>query len=505
MSAATVIHRIADSCRQYPENVAVNTPAGEYTYRELAARVRGLQTTLRARGLPSNRLVGVLTGDDPLCYAAILAILACGCAYVPLNHRNPSDRQRLILDDAGIDVVVAHRANASLENALADRPSVSLLRSDQSDVEAGDIEVAPIDDQDLAYLFYTSGSTGAPKGVPIHHYNLEAYMRVMLDSEQYSLSAEDRFLQMFELTFDLSVTSFLTPLCIGAGSYAIAEQGVTSVNVIQALQKHSITVALMVPSVLFYLQRYFDEIRLQSMRYSLFCGEALPQSIVEKWAQCVPNANIQNLYGPTEATIACLRYEWEPVHSAMEAENGVVAIGTPFPGMHAFVLDEAGRIAPPGQRGELCLDGDQVTDRYWNNPERSEAAFFTPAGSAGTAYRTGDLCFVNERGNFVYCGRKDYQIKIDGYRVELGEIEHFAREASGVNAAVVATAASDGGVALTLFLEDPPVAPNSVSARLQDKLPPHMLPHRTVPLDALPLNANGKIDRPALATLVSDA
>lgn len=500
MTAATVVHQIADSCRRYPQRVALYTPHGAYDYAQLEATVHGLQQALRSAGLPANRLIGVLTGDHPLCYASILAILACGCAYVPINRRNPLDRNRAILDSAGVDLVIAHRAHAALDEAIATRTAGSVLRSDKASAVPGKIVLPRIDADDLAYLFYTSGSTGTPKGVPIRHRNVNAFMRVMLDPTRYTFSAEDRFLQMFELTFDPSVASFAAPLCIGASSYVIAEQGAASFNVIQVLREHAITVALMVPSVLFYLRRYFDEIRLPDLRYSLFCGEALPHGLTANWAQCAPNSVVQNLYGPTEATIVCLGYEWDAEKSAAEAENGVVPIGKPFPGMDAFIVDANGCVVEAGQRGELCLAGGQVTDRYWGDEKRTADTFFELAGCTGPVYRTGDVCFVNEQGNFVYCGRSDQQIKIDGYRVELGEVEHFASEAAaGANAAVIATTAPDGAAMLTLFLEDPPLGSNAIMAYLETKLPPHMLPKRIEALAELPLNMNGKIDRPALA------
>jgi amino acid adenylation domain-containing protein len=506
MTAYTVVHQIADSCRRYPGHLAIFTPHGFCDYAELESIAHGLQLALYAGGLPDNRLVGVLSGDHPLCYASILAILASGCAYVPINSHNPLDRNKTILNDADVNCVLAHYAHEPLERAVSERAGCTLLRSDTTAPVPGHFDLPQIDSDTLAYLFYTSGSTGAPKGVPIYHRNLNAYMKVMLDPGQYSFTPEDRFLQMFDLTFDLSIASFITPLCIGASVYVIAEDGMASVNVLQMLQRHEITVALMVPSVLFYVQRHFDEIRFHSMRYSLFCGEALPHSLAEKWARCVPNAHLQNLYGPTEATIACLRYDWEQKTSALEAENGVVAIGKPFPDVTAFVVDEAGHMAPAGQRGELCLAGPQVTDRYWRNAERTAAAFFLPEGFASAVYRTGDVCFINDRGNFVFCGRLDHQIKIDGYRVELGEIEHFAREAaSGINAIVVVTNEPCGASALTLFLEGPPVDCDAVMAYLARKLPTHILPKRIEVLEALPLNINGKVDRPALAARVNRA
>ena len=498
MGALPVINQIAESIRRHPGNLAIETPHGSWDYSTLGSRARGLQLALDGQGLPANKRIGLLTGDHPLCYSSICAILASGCAFVPLSHRSPADRLLSVIEDASLEMVISHRSYQPLDEAVAGAARCSLVRSDEIEAVSGPVELPDYDRDGLAYLLYTSGSTGKPKGVPIYHRNLEAFLDVMLDPERYEFSAEDRYLQMFDLTFDASVPAYFIPFCTGASTFVIPEEGIVSLNVIRSLQEHEITVAFLVPSVLFYVQRYFAEIRLPKLRYSLFVGEALPESIASAWRDCVPEARLQNLYGPTEATVVCFLYELDEVLPASDVENGIVSIGRPFPGMRAFVVDERGGEVAAGERGELCIAGLQVTDRYWEDDDRSAAAFFRQDNVP--AYRTGDICYLNDRDNFVYCGRRDHQVKIDGYRVELGEIEHHAREAAnGANAAVVASPTADGSVTLTLFLENPAVEDSEVMAYLSRKLPAYMLPKRIAALADLPLNVNGKIDRGALA------
>ena len=506
MRTESVIHSIDESIRRFPSRDALETPGGTWDYATLNAHACGLQRALQARGLPGNRMIGVLTGDHPLCYASILAVLACGCAYVPISHRNPRDRIAAVLEDAALELVLAHRDLEQLAMACETVSECQLLRTDEVQSSAGTrLELPEVGPDDLAYLLYTSGSTGSPKGVPIRHRNLNAFMSVMLNEQLYDFSEQDRFLQMFDLTFDASVPAFLVPLCIGACSCIIAEQGIVSLTVVQALQNRDISVAVLVPSVLFYVQRYFNEISLGNVRFSLFVGEALPESVASQWQQCVPSAIVQNLYGPTEATVVCFCYELCGSIPEEDTENGIVSLGKPFAGTTAFIVDSNGSEVAPGTRGELCISGPQVTDRYWRSDERTKAAFFVPEGMSELAYRTGDICYLNELGNYIYCGRADHQVKIDGYRVELGEIEHHARDAAdGVNVAVVATAAADGSAKLTLFLEDPAVDDDTVLLRLRSKLPPHMLPGRVRAVSDMPLNVNGKIDRRAL-TCMADA
>jgi non-ribosomal peptide synthetase component F len=183
---------------------------------------------------------------------------------------------------------------------------------------------------------------------------------MMLESGKYDFNRNDRFLQMFELTFDLSVFSFLVPLSVGASFYPIPPRGITYLEVADTLETREITVALMVPSVINYLRPYFEEINLPQLRYSLFCGEALYHDTLSSWSQCVPSAKIENLYGPTEATIFCLRYEGN-VESRIRKAKELFYRQT-HGRMDAFKLSENSE-----DEGELCLNGEQVTLGYWNN------------------------------------------------------------------------------------------------------------------------------------------
>ncbi len=496
----TVIHGFAAAARKFPDRDAIHAGGRTLSYRELAASVESIRALIADRHADRRR-IGVLTGDDVSSYASTLAILANGSAYVPIHHDNPPDRVRTIIEEADLDVVLAHAPHDGLE-AVGNTLGVAILDTRDLPAVAGELQVAEIAPDDLAYIFFTSGSTGRPKGVPIPHRCLDSFLDVVLGSAGYELGPDDRFLQMFEQTFDLSVMTTFAPLSIGASLWVVPEEGISYMNIISTLEEREITVALMVPSVLFYLQRFFDEIRLERLRLSLFCGEALPQALVEGWSQCVPRARIQNVYGPTEATIWCLTYDWDAKIAADEAWGGIVAIGTPMPRMDAIVVDEARRPVAPGEKGELCLIGAQVADEYWRNSEKTSDAFVRIEGIDGTAYRTGDIAFVNENGKFVYCGRADHQVKVDGHRIELAEIEHWVRECSGpVHSAVVPKTTPEGGTSLTLFVEAGGTPVDEVKAFLRAKLPPYMQPRRTRVIERMPLNANGKVDRRALAAL----
>jgi amino acid adenylation domain-containing protein len=428
-------------------------------------------------------------------YASILAILASGSAYVPLNRKNPADRNKLIAERAELDLVLATRAGPEIEALRAVLPRVEVIYTETLPSSGG---LAWSDRGELAYLFFTSGTTGVPKGVPIRHSNLAAFMNAVVDESKYAFTADDRFLQMFELTFDLSVMSFLVPLCVGASCHVVPDSGIASLNIAGLLEEREITVALMVPSVLSYLQRYFDELSFPSLRHSLFCGEALSHRLTADWKRCVPTAEMRNVYGPTEATIFCTEFVWQEAASAAQSVNDVVPIGKCIPGTDALVVDSACRPVAAGERGELVLLGAQLAAGYWGDPKQTADAFIT-LRDGRAAYRTGDVCFLNDSGNFVYCGRADSQIQVDGHRVELGEVEHHLRSfMDGKNAAAVPIRTDDGRQEFVAFVECAEGEESGARQYLAEKLPPYMLPRQVVSVASFPLSLNGKVDRKVL-------
>lgn len=487
---------------QFSERPALATGEGEYSYSELYDSVGAIRSVLIAPTTDADPLIGVMTGDDIGTYASILAILASGAGYVPISRTYPASRISQILDQAGIRRVLTSGPQPALAEAVeSSRIAVEILDVKGLDSKRATVSFAERSKDDIAYVFFTSGSTGKPKGVPITFRNLDAFFEVLLEGPDYQFSPDDRFLQMFSLTFDLSVMSLLAPLAVGGCCCVVPDSGIAWLQIVETMRSQDVTVALMVPSVLGYLERYFKEIRLPKLRHSLFCGEALPQGLVEGWSECIPNATIRNVYGPTEATVFCSSYDWSKEASASEAYQGVVPIGKMYPGMEARLVGEDGLEAAEGEQGELCVAGDQVMTGYFQDAERTDEAFVElgEGDDVRRFYRTGDLCFRNEQGDLVYCGRLDSQVKVQGHRVELGEIEHFAREYVG-HSFVAAILPQAGGAAesIALFVQGPDEELAELKDLLGQKLPSYMVPREIRAVDEMPLNLNGKIDRLAL-------
>jgi amino acid adenylation domain-containing protein len=496
-----MLDKVQISYLKFPDRNAFNIDGNFYTYLEFARIVSKVRAYLELNCSKDEKLVGLIArqASDIETYSAIYGCLFAGFGYVPIKPENPLNRNSSILEQTGIKTILCKKADEAIK-AIADTNGAKIVSI--ADLPDAPINLNPpeIDENEIAYLLFTSGSTGIPKGVPITRRNLTAFVNafVMLG---YNVNENDRFLQMFELTFDFSVVCYTVPICAGACVYTVPYEGVKFANVYMVMEEQEITFACLVPSVLSYLKPYFDEIKLEKMRYSLFCGEILLNDIANAWSKCTSNAKIINAYGPTEATVFCLIYEWEKENTQKKSFNGGVCIGKAMANMSAVVIDENLQILSQGIKGELCLAGRQLTPGYWKDSEKNAKTFFKTNvnGKEEVFYKTGDLAFLDEDGDFMFAGRIDNQIKIQGFRIELGEIEHFAREfLKTINVVAVAYKNNLGTMQIHLFIENYNGNIADLENHLRSKIPGYMVPSQITSITSFPLNANGKIDRIAL-------
>jgi D-alanine--poly(phosphoribitol) ligase subunit 1 len=496
-----ILETIISSFKIFETNAALCNSNQFTTYHEFEQKITAISQEVKKFDAGSR--IGVITYDDAETYASVFGIWYASCVFIPIHPDSPADRNNLILEQANMSAILTSKPD-SLAEVLHCPENIEIINSNKLFSEKTTLTLPKVSENDIAYILFTSGSTGIPKGVPITHGNLNAFIDAFF-ALGYQIDSNDRVLQMFDMTFDLSLMSYIVPLLRGACVYTVPPGSIKYTAIYDIFEEHEITVALMVPSILSYLRPYFSEIQLPKMRYSLFCGEALYEDITEEWAKCVPNAIIHNVYGPTEATIFCLTYLCGNSEGKEKAFNGILSIGKPMLNMDAIIVDENLNPLPDGEKGELCLMGAQMTPGYWKNPEKNQSAFFTLTYKEKpcTFYRTGDLCFKDDEGDFLFCGRIDFQVKIQGFRVELSEIEHHVREFTGLsNIVAIAYQNEIGNTQIHLFLEKFPAETSSVMNFLKAKLPPYMIPSEITVLPIFPLNANGKVDRKALkATL----
>jgi D-alanine--poly(phosphoribitol) ligase subunit 1 len=462
-----------------------------YTYHDLAFSISKIRKAIQNTIPEIEKNIGLVANDDLETYAAIIALWFEGKAYIPINPETPVDRNASIINQAFITTVIDSSGDVLF-------PKINTIQSCKLGKTDIDLEQKLFSEEQLVYILFTSGTTGVPKGVPITRANLNGFISAFWEMG-FQINEEDKCLQMFELTFDLSVMSYLIPILKGACVYTIPKEKVKYSYIFELMDEQKLTVALMVPSILHFLRPYFIEIDLPEMKYSLFCGEALPLDITEEWAKCLPNAQIVNVYGPTEDTIFCTYYNYIR-NGINKSHNGILSIGKAMAGNSNIIINENNQIISSGI-GELCLAGRQLTPGYWHNDLKNSETFFklNHDGIEVRYYRTGDLCQVDNEGDILYHGRLDFQTKIQGFRVELSEIEFHAKYfLKRINVVVLAMIDPIGNTELGMIIESKQQNSFDLLEYLKTKLPSYMVPKKIAFIDVLPLNVNGKIDRKKL-------
>ena len=447
----------------------------------------------KIRDLQSDEQIFALAIHDDLdTYASIFALWMEGKAYVPLHPNQPLERNLNIIEQVGLSNVLD-----SADTSVFDNQSLNVMHTSQYEYTTDYLDNwVETNDDALAYILFTSGSTGVPKGVQITRGNVAAFMDSFWKTG-INITEEDRCLQVFDLTFDVSVQSYLVALTRGACVYTVPYGQVKYLYAASLIQEQKITFGAMAPSMLTYLRPYFDEFDATSMRTTILTAEACPIDLMEDWYKCAKNTEIYDFYGPTEATIYCTYYKLTRGGNNLSL-NGIISIGKPLANVQAIIIREDGSLVEGQEKGELCVAGDQVTPGYWNNAEKNEFSFFVRDGIR--YYHTGDLCYWETTGDIMYSGRIDQQAKIQGFRVELGEIEHHAREFYNKEYRVVAIA-FDNAQKLTeiaLFIESAEQDAQALLTHLRSKMPHYMIPSRIIFEPSFPLNKSEKIDRNTL-------
>ncbi len=496
------IHELfAGQAARTPDALAVRSGGETLTYAELERRANRIAHLLRGRGVGPETRVGLCMERGVDAVAALLGIVTAGGAYVPLDPSNPTERLRQVFSDAGVELVLTHTA------AGAQLPGeVDTLRLDDPAVAAelaGLPESAPAvaaDPAQLAYVVYTSGSTGLPKGVAVGH---RSVVRLVRETRYVPFGPAERIAQVSNLAFDAAVFEIWGALLNG-GSLEVVEREVmlSPADFAAALRERQVSV-LFLTTALFNRVAADEPGAFAPLRHLLFGGEAVDPQSVRRVLETGAPGRLLHVYGPTETTTYA---SWQHVRS-VAADAATVPIGGPLGNTTLYVLDRGGEPLPAGVPGELYIGGLGTARGYLGQAAMTAERFVPDAfGAAGARlYRTGDRVRWTAAGEIEYLGRMDAQVKVRGFRIEPGEIEALLTEQSGVREAVVVVREDTPGekrlVACVVAAEGEAPSAAELRGRLSGRLPEYMVPSAFVVLERLPLTSNGKVDRRALLTL----
>lgn len=459
-----------------------------YTYGQLGESISCIMALLNEKQVQNQR-VGLVINNDIQTYASILALWLTGKCYVPLHPQWPLDRCLDIIDQVGLSTILDSSAETRYNSDL-------IIATSELSSSHFPLQIAEVPESKLAYILFTSGSTGRPKGVQITRENVAAFLNSFWKTG-IIVSPEDRCLQCFDLSFDVSVQSFLVALTRGACVYTVPYGQAKFLSVADLIDCHKITFGAIAPSTLRYLQPYFSELDFSDFRQCIITAEAGQMDLVQDWLKYASNTRVYDFYGPTEGTVYATSYSIKN-DGTDKTYNGIISIGKPLANVQAFILDENGHILKSGEKGELCISGSQVTPGYWADEEKNRDAFsfLEVDGVSVRIYHTGDLCYRDKDGDILYSGRIDNQAKIQGFRVELSEIEFHSRKfLQGTNVVCVAFKNELKLDEIALIVESNEFDTVELISYLRTKMPHYMIPSRFCFMSSLPINANGKIDR----------
>ena len=510
-------HSIEVSAARDPDREAFRFEGRALTYAELVERSRRLAGVLVERGVRPHDRVGLYMNKCLELPVALYGVLTAGAAYVPIDPTAPPARVRFIVEDCGIRHLITNPAHArKAAGVAADVPGLEHVIGAETPSDGGDgfvpwetVDAAPARDpgvrlveQDLAYIMYTSGSTGVPKGLMHTHASGLAYAR--LSAREYGVEPEDRLGNHSPLHFDMSTFEYLTgPLC-GATTVILPEE-VTMFprSLAELIERERLTFWYSVPLALIQLleQGGIEERDLSSLRWVLFGGEPFAPKYLARLAELWPKARFSNSYGPAEVN-QCTAYH---VPAGPVDVGRPIPIGPVWPGAEGLVVDGGDREVASGETGELLIRAPTRMRGYWSRPDLNRQAFFRRARFPDfeeVFYRTGDLVRDRGDGNLVFLGRKDRLIKVRGYRVELDEVEAVLGALPDVAEAAAVDVRDAGGhvaiFAAVLLREGSSVEAGELRRGAAQRLSAYAVPSRIDVRESLPRTGSGKIDRTAL-------
>ncbi len=495
----------------FADRIALSFEGGTMTYRQLNEHSNQVAHMLVANGLQKGNYVAIVMERCPETVVSLLGILKAGGVYVPIDPNYPRERCHYLLNDTGAPFILTKDEHTQLLNDLlhSDFHSRTIFTLNQTEQAFSkdniNIDLAPAD---LAYIIYTSGSTGKPKGTMLRHYSV---INLITDNQRiYQSSEQDVFSQFISYSFDPSITETFTAFFSGARLHMLTSLERVSIEAFADMIKREQVTAATVPNAFFtQLANYLPiehKASLSSLKYLSVGGEVLMSAVIQKWQEKFGiNTEIINVYGPTECTVLSSYYR---VKDHVKDSQSSIPIGKPIANYEMYIVNKEGQLCPINEPGELYIAGTGLAAGYLNQPEKTAEAFvphFFSHEPEKLMYRTGDLVRLLPSGIIEFVGRKDSQIKVRGFRIEIGEIEAVLTNQPSIQEAVIlAKKMDDGNKSLYAYYTvsgGEHVEQKEIRTYLARNLPEYMLPERLIEVQEMPLSPTGKIDRKQLAKM----
>ncbi len=511
--------RLFQSVAQHPDRNAFACREDSLSYRELADNAGRLACQLAKNSLGAGDRVGIFMFKSIEMPVAVFGVLSSGCVYVPLDPLTRPARLRQIVEDCNIRCLICDRHTSKVARALAGELGLLLIGEVSDDDSTNDNTVRLLSwakvletptqpdfkaesPSDNAYIIYTSGTTGQPKGILHTHESALAYVDACMDT--WDFSADDHFANHSPLHFDMATMEFLVAPAVGARVTLVPEDLMKMpASVAQLLELEQISVWYSVPFALIQLldSHVLEARALENLRLIISAGEAFPLPKLKALYVQLPEIEFSNAYGPTETNVCTV---YKPDRHTLD-QIDALPIGVAWRSSITRVENEHGDVTSTGEVGELLVAGGTVMAGYWQRPDLNRNCFVRPEDSTDTFYRTGDLVHRDDDGVLHLHGRKDRQIKLRGFRIELDEIENLLYENPAVtSAAVLKHPREDKLIAAVALSNDDTTVEKALRKLLRDRLPAHAVPAEIITLETMPLSANSKIDRAALVKIAGD-
>ena len=502
-----ILWSLEQTAEKYADRVAVSDVNQELTWKELVKKAQVIGAELSEKVQPGNP-VPVLLEKSSETLAVMLGIVYAGCFYVPVNPMNPTERLRKIMEKLDPEVIISDEKGkeqlAAVGNGLENKVMGPEALKTATGTELSEEQYSRLEqiqgqwkETDVLYGIFTSGSTGTPKAIVVSHGAASRFIRHF--TEIFEITSADVIGNQAPFDFDVSVKDIYSSIMTGAQLVLIPKEYFsTPPRLLDYLCDKKVTnltwavSALTLVSALKGLNYRVPE----SVKRVMFSGEAMPPKQLRIWQEKLPEAKFVNLYGPTEITCNCTYF---PIERQYEDSEKIPA-GKAFPGRRVILVDEEGKqVTEPGVQGEICSAGESLANGYYKEPEQTAEKFvlYPVDGTEQRMYRTGDLGSYDEEGNIVFAGRKDFQIKHMGYRIEPGEIEAAIGALPEIHACVCIYLETTDEI---LLFYQGKIKQEALSAAISGKLPAYMRPNKFIRIRQMPYNSNGKVDRKLLKT-----